>query len=98
MGILHKFEPILLRLPEVERPKYAIPFKEKLKWTALILVIYYLLDETALYGLDPLAVDRFASLRAVIAASFGSIITLGRAHVTGSIILQILVGASSTGT
>ncbi len=93
MGILHKFEPLLLRLPEVERPKYAIPFKEKLKWTALILVIYYLLDETALYGLDPLAVDRFASLRAVIAASFGSIITLGIGPiVTGSIILQILVG------
>jgi preprotein translocase subunit SecY len=93
MGFLHRFEPYLTRLPEVERPRYTLSFRDKLKWTGLILVIYFLLDETALYGLDPLAVDRFESLRAVIAGSFGSVISLGIGPiVTGSIILQILVG------
>ncbi|RMF91332.1 MAG: preprotein translocase subunit SecY [Methanobacteriota archaeon] len=93
MGFLHNFEDILTTLPEVERPRYALTFNEKLKWTGIILVAYFLLSETALYGLDPRTVDIFANLRAVLAGNFGSIITLGIGPiVTGSIILQILVG------
>ncbi|MFQ5800655.1 MAG: preprotein translocase subunit SecY [Candidatus Hydrothermarchaeales archaeon] len=93
MGFLHNFEGFLTNLPEVERPRYALTFNEKLKWTGLILITYFLLSETALYGLDPRTVDIFANLRAVLAGSFGSIITLGIGPiVTGSIILQILVG------
>ncbi len=93
MGFLHNFEHILTRLPEVSRPKYALTFSEKVKWTGAILVTYFLLKEIALYGLDPRAVDMFANLRAIIAGSFGSIISLGIGPiVTGSIILQILVG------
>jgi preprotein translocase subunit SecY len=93
VGILHTFEPFLTRLPEVERPKYALTFKEKMKWVGLVLLIYFLLKEIALYGLDPNAVDYFANLRAIIAGSFGSIISLGIGPiVTASIILQIMVG------
>jgi preprotein translocase subunit SecY len=93
MGFLHNFEGFLTNLPEVERPRYALTFNEKLKWTGLILITYFLLSETALYGLDPLTIDFFANLRAVLAGNFGSIITLGIGPiVTGSIILQILVG------
>jgi preprotein translocase subunit SecY len=93
MGFLHNFEGILTNLPEVERPRYALTFNEKLKWTGIILIAYFLLSETALYGLDPTSVDIFANLRAVLAGNFGSIITLGIGPiVTGSIILQILVG------
>lgn len=93
VGILHKFEPFLTVLPEVERPKYALSFKEKMKWVGLVLLIYFLLKEIALYGLDPNAVDYFANLRAIIAGSFGSIISLGIGPiVTASIILQIMVG------
>ena len=93
MGILHRFERFLIRLPEVERPRYALTFKEKMKWMGLILLVYLLLKEVALYGLDPRAVDYFAGLRAIIAGGFGSIISLGIGPiVTASIILQILVG------
>ena len=47
----------------------------------------------ALYGLSPTAVDQFGGLRAVLAGSFGSIITLGIGPiVSASIILQLLVG------
>lgn len=93
MGVLHRFEPFLTSLPEVERPRYALPFKDRIKWVAVILVIYFLLSEVALYGLDPATVDFFGNIRAVIAGSFGSIITLGIGPiVTASIILQILVG------
>jgi len=93
MGLLHNFEEFLTTLPEVERPRYALSFNEKMKWTGIILIVYFLLAETALYGLNPQNVDFFENLRAVLAGSFGSIITLGIGPiVTGSIILQILVG------
>lgn len=93
MGFLHNFEGFLTTLPELERPRYALSFNEKLKWTGIMLVTYFVLSETALYGLNPQTVDFFANLRAVLAGNFGSIITLGIGPiVTGSIILQILVG------
>jgi preprotein translocase subunit SecY len=93
MGFLHRYEHILTRLPEVERPKYALPFNDRIKWTGVILVTFFILQEVALFGLDPKAVDIFENMRAVIAGNFGSIMTLGIGPiVTGSIILQILVG------
>jgi preprotein translocase subunit SecY len=70
-----------------------MPFKEKLKWTGIILVLYFVLTQVTLYGLSPAAIDQFAQLRAVLAGEFGSIITLGIGPiVTASIILQLLVG------
>jgi preprotein translocase subunit SecY len=93
MGFLHRFENILTTLPEVERPRYALSFSERIKWTGLILITYFLLSEVAIYGLDPTAIDIFENLRAVIAGKFGSVISLGIGPiVTASIILQILVG------
>ncbi|MEE8402136.1 MAG: preprotein translocase subunit SecY, partial [Candidatus Hydrothermarchaeaceae archaeon] len=93
MGFLHKFEHILTRLPEIQKPRYALSFKERMKWTGLILLAYFFLKETALYGMDPNAVDVFESMRAIIAGGFGSVISLGIGPiVTSSIILQILVG------
>jgi preprotein translocase subunit SecY len=70
-----------------------VPFKEKLKWTGIILILYFILTQVPLFGLSSTAVDQFSSLRAVLAGSFGSIITLGIGPiVTASIVLQLLVG------
>ena len=93
MGFLHQFEHILTRLPEVQRPRYALSFKERIKWTGFILLAYFFLVETSLYGLDPQSEDIFHNMRAIIAGGFGSVISLGIGPiVTASIILQILVG------
>lgn len=87
------FQPLFSILPQVKSPTYRVPFKEKLKWTGIILIIYFILGQIALFGLSPAAVDQFAHLRAVLAGNFGSIITLGIGPiVTASIILQLLVG------
>lgn len=86
-------EPIFSLLPQVRSPTYRVPFKEKLKWTGVILILYFTLSVIPLFGLSPTAVDQFASLRAVLAGSFGTIITLGIGPiVSASIILQLLVG------
>lgn len=91
--MLHKLKPILSILPEVVAPIHRMGFKEKLKWTAIILALYFFLTLIPLYGLSPASIDQFAQLRAVLAGSFGSILTLGIGPiVTSSIVLQILVG------
>lgn len=91
--MIEKLQPIFSILPQVKSPEHRISFKEKLKWTGIILVLYFLLTQIPLYGLSPIAVDQFAQLRAVIAGSFGSILTLGIGPiVSASIVLQLLVG------
>ena len=92
--ILDYIKPLFSILPEVKTPIHRQDFKEKLKWTAIVLVLYFFLTQVPLYGLSPLAVDQFAQMRAVMAGSFGSILTLGIGPiVTSSIVLQLLVGA-----
>ena len=85
--------PIFSFLPQVKSPTYRVPFKEKLKWTAVILILYFVLTQIPLFGLSDVSVDQFAQLRAVMAGAFGSIMTLGIGPiVSASIILQLLVG------
>ena len=94
MSSLKVLEPLFRFLPEVKSPVHHEDFNEKLKWTALILVLYFILTQIPLYGLSSQAVDSFATLRAVMAGSFGSILTLGIGPiVTASIVLQLLVGS-----
>lgn len=86
-------KPILSIIPQVKSPTYRVPFNEKLKWTGVILILYFVLGQITLFGLSPTSVDYFGQLRAVMAGSFGSIITLGIGPiVSASIILQLLVG------
>lgn len=91
--MIEKLQPIFSLIPQVKSPIHRMPFREKLKWTGIILVLYFILGQIALFGLSPNAVDQFAQLRAVLAGNFGSIITLGIGPiVSASIILQLLVG------
>lgn len=92
--ILESLKPLFSILPEVRAPIHRQDFREKLKWTAIILVLYFILTQIPLYGLSPQSIDQFAQMRAVMAGSFGSILTLGIGPiVTSSIVLQLLVGA-----
>ncbi|HDL15053.1 MAG TPA: preprotein translocase subunit SecY, partial [Euryarchaeota archaeon] len=94
MGILHSYEGFLTSLPEVERPKVAMTFKNKMKWTGIILITYLVMTNIMLYGLDHArAVNYFSQMQTILASKFGTLITLGIGPiVTGLIILQILVG------
>jgi preprotein translocase subunit SecY len=93
--ILRRLKPLFSLLPEVRTPHYKQDFKEKLKWTVIILLLYFFLTQIPLYGLAEGSHDQFAQLRAVLAGNFGSILTLGIGPiVTSSIVLQVLVGAN----
>jgi len=89
------FRSILMNLPEVSKPKEKrLSFKEKLKWTLLVLAIFFILGLIPLFGLGANALQRFEYLSIILGAKFGSIISLGIGPiVTASIILQLLVGS-----
>ncbi len=89
------FKSIIMNLPEVAGPtQKRLSFKEKLKWTLIILVIFFVLGMIPLFGLDPQSTFRFEQLAVILAAKFGSIISLGIGPiVTASIVLQLLNGS-----
>jgi len=89
------FDKILFNLPEVEHPKEKkLSFKHKLKWTLIILVLFFVLGLVPLFGADASVMQQFEYLSVILGAQFGSIISLGIGPiVTASIVLQLLNGA-----
>ena len=85
---------ILQFLPEVKAPGQKLGFKEKLKWTLIILVAFFLLSLIPLFGLGQNALAQFDQLSIILGAKFGSVLSLGIGPiVTASIVLQLLVGS-----
>ncbi|MBS3159639.1 preprotein translocase subunit SecY [Candidatus Woesearchaeota archaeon] len=86
---------ILQFLPEVKKPEQKkLSFKEKLKWTLIILICFYVLSVVPLYGLGENALIQFEQLSIILGASFGSVLSLGIGPiVTASIVLQLLTGS-----
>jgi len=93
-NLLRTLQPYFERIPSVERPKRHVPFKEKFGWTVAVLLLYFVLTNVPVFGLDPRSIDIFAQYRAFFAGATGSILALGIGPiVTASIVLQLLVGA-----
>jgi preprotein translocase subunit SecY len=89
------FDTIIENLPEVKGPtQKKLTFKQKLKWTLAILVLFYILGHIPLYGLGKNSLSQFEYLSIILGASFGSIISLGIGPlVTASIVMQLLNGS-----
>ncbi len=89
------WKTLISNLPEVEGPtQKALSFREKLKWTSIVLVIFFVLGLMPLFGLGINELQRFETLSIILGAEFGSIISLGIGPiVTASIILQLLNGS-----
>src|SRR3989339_915253 len=88
------FDNLIENLPEVSGPtQKRLPFKDKLKWTLIVLMIFFVLGMIPLFGLGENALQQFEFLSIILGASFGSIISLGIGPlVTASIVLQLLSG------
>ncbi|MBN2422496.1 preprotein translocase subunit SecY [Candidatus Woesearchaeota archaeon] len=89
------FDKIILNLPEVTAPKQKrLQFKEKLKWTLVVLILFFVLGMVPLYGIGDNVLRNFEYLSIILGAQFGSLLSLGIGPiVTGSIILQLLNGS-----
>ena len=82
-------------IPEVTKPEEKkVSFNTKIKWTLIILISFFVLANITLYGLSVNALEKFDFLATVLAADFGSLITLGIGPIVmASIILQLLSGS-----
>jgi preprotein translocase subunit SecY len=93
-NLLDRMEPLLAAMPSVRSPEGHVHFKNKLIWTAGILILYFVLTNIPLFGLDPNSQDIFLYWRALLAGASGSLVQLGIGPiVTASIVLQLLKGA-----
>ena len=94
-SLLYKVKPLSDRLPSVKRPEGHVHFRTKMMWVIIILVLYFVMTNVYLYGLDEAkSLDIFAQYRTIMAGASGSILQLGIGPiVTASIIMQLFVGA-----
>ncbi len=95
MSLSSAYHTIINNLPEVARPtQKRLSFNEKLKWTLIVLIIFFVLGLIPLFGLGANALAQFEFLSIILGAEFGSIISLGIGPiVTASIVLQLLNGS-----
>lgn len=93
-SLLYKIKPISDRLPTVKRPEGHVNFRTKMMWVAVVLIIYYVMTNIFVYGLDQSkTLDLFAQYRTIMAGASGSLLQLGIGPiVTASIVMQLFVG------
>ncbi len=83
-------------LPEIKKPVKEVPFKEKMLWTLLALVIFFILANISLVGLDTSIrqVQEILFAQTLLAGEMGKIITAGIGPIVmASIFLQLFMGA-----
>lgn len=99
MGLLETIRKLSENLPEVKKPtQRKLSFREKLKWTGIILLLFFALSAIPLFGMSENAFQQFEFLSIILGADFGSIMSLGIGPiVTASIVLQLLVGSGMLG-
>jgi preprotein translocase SecY subunit len=92
---LSLFKPVGRILLEIKKPQRKVSFNEKIFWTALVLVVFLVMTEIPLYGIDPSQSDSFGALRVIFASQRGTLMELGIGPiVTAGLILQLLAGSS----
>ncbi|MHA1840274.1 MAG: preprotein translocase subunit SecY [Candidatus Ranarchaeia archaeon] len=93
--LLLALKPLMRVMPEIRAPDRKISFKEKVFWTAIALLIYLVMSQIPLYGVDiNVSQDYFRWLRVVLASSRGTLMELGIGPiVTAGLIMQLLAGS-----
>jgi preprotein translocase subunit SecY len=96
---LYGLKPVTTRMPAVTQPVGHVHFRTKMLWVIGVLLLYFVLSNIYLFGVDQSTViDLFASYRAILAGQQGTLMDLGIGPiVTGSIIMQLFTGAKIIG-
>jgi len=89
------FKPLARFFPDIKAPDRKVAFNEKILWTALALIMYFVMSETPLYGVGQSgAQDPLGALRVIFASNRGTLMELGIGPiVTAGLILQVLAGS-----
>jgi preprotein translocase subunit SecY len=95
MSFLDVLEPVFRLLPEVKGPVSPPSLSAKLKWTAGILVLFFVMGSVSLIGVDisHSAGGQLQALQYILASNIGTLLSAGIGPIVlASIILQLLVG------
>ena len=89
------FKPLARFFPDIKAPDRKVSFNEKIFWTAISLIIYFVMSQVPLYGIGNAgANDPLGSLRVIFASNRGTLMELGIGPiVTAGLILQVLAGS-----
>lgn len=89
------FSPFVRAMPEIKNPQREVSFKEKFIWTAVVLIIYLIMGNIRLYGINlKESTDYFYWLRVILASQRGTLTELGIGPiVTSGLIMQLLLGS-----
>ncbi len=89
------FSPFVRAMPEIKQPQREVSFKEKFIWTAVVLIIYLIMSNIPLYGVQlEQSTDYFYWLRVILASQRGTLTELGIGPiVTAGLIMQLLLGS-----
>ncbi|MBU0953519.1 MAG: preprotein translocase subunit SecY [Nanoarchaeota archaeon] len=94
MALKESYLRVLELLPSIRDPEQKQSLRTRLKWTGLILILFFIMGQTFVYGVDPGSAQQLRFLEILLGSSFGSLMSLGIGPVvTASIILQLLVGS-----
>jgi protein transport protein SEC61 subunit alpha len=82
-------------MPEVKAPDREVSFREKIVWTAVILILFLLMSHIPLYGVDKtVGTDYLWALRVILASTRGTLMELGIGPiVTAGLVMQLLSGS-----
>ena len=95
---LDLFKPVSRFIPEVKAPQRKVPFNTRLMWTMAALIVYLVMSEIPLYGVETGGSDPYATLRIIFASSRGTLMELGIGPiVTAGLIIQLLAGSEIIG-
>jgi len=87
------FDGLLRALPSVKDPEKVPTTRQKLLWTLIVLVVYFILASIKLIGLDPYKTRDLGMFQMILASEIGTLTTLGIGPIVlASIILQLLAG------
>ncbi|TFG12529.1 MAG: preprotein translocase subunit SecY, partial [Promethearchaeota archaeon] len=89
------FSPFVRIMPEIKQPQREVSFKEKFIWTAVVLIVYLILSNIPLYGVNLQdTTDYYYWLRVILASQRGTLTELGIGPiVTSGLIMQLLLGS-----
>ncbi|MEM2637066.1 MAG: preprotein translocase subunit SecY, partial [Candidatus Korarchaeota archaeon] len=91
LGVMGAVSKIMF---EIKKPDRKVSFREKIGWTAVILIFYLIMSELPLYGVAGGGYDYLYWSRLILASSRGTVLELGIGPiVTAGLIMQLLVGS-----
>ena len=77
MGFEDSYMQLLQRLPGIKEPIKKLSFREKLKYTGMVLLVFFLMSQIMVWGIRVEGLQQLKVFELLLASKFGSMTTLG---------------------